>query len=55
MSQRFLNYEQQVDKLINEKDLIICNRGYAVDVLKHISYFALIGGYKRIFINPSVG
>ena len=53
MSQTFLDYNGQVDKLINEKQLIVADRSYAIDMLKKYSYFSLIGGYKNIFINKS--
>lgn len=55
MPQTFLNYGQQVEKLINEKELIVNNIDYAVEMLTKYSYFSLIGGYKNIFINKSAG
>lgn len=54
MAQLFLDYEGQINKLTNEKTLIINDEEYAIDVLKRISYFSLIGGYKNIFINPTM-
>lgn len=54
MAQTFLDYNGQVDKLANEKGLIISDREYAIDMLTRISYFSLIGGYKNIFINPTM-
>lgn len=53
MAQSFLTYEQQIDKLVNDKNLIIADRKYATDTLKQIGYFALIGGYKELFKNPT--
>ena len=53
MSQSFLTYEQQIDKLVNDKNLIIANKKYAADTLKQIGYFALIGGYKELFKNST--
>lgn len=47
----FLTYPQQISKLKN-KGLIINDVATATDALKHIGYFALIGGYKNPFINP---
>ena len=44
MSQTFLDYNGQVDKLINEKQLIVADTSYAIDMLKKYSYFSLIGG-----------
>ena len=45
----FMTYEQQLDKLINEKGLEIKDRNYAVKLLKNYSYFDLISGYKNPF------
>lgn len=54
MAQAFLDYNGQVNKLINEKGLIISDINYAKEKLTQYGYFSLIGGYKNIFINPSV-
>ena len=53
MAQSFLTYEQQVNKLINDKNLIIADIEYAKEALKQIGYFALVGGYKELFKNPT--
>lgn len=53
MRKRFLNYEEQIDKLMIEKKLIIKDIIYATEMLKRYSYFSLIGGYKEKFKNPS--
>ncbi|MCD8119584.1 MAG: Abi family protein [Lachnospiraceae bacterium] len=53
MAKCFLTYEQQLDKLINEKGLLIADRKYAEDVLKRASYYSLISGYKDLFKNPT--
>lgn len=53
MAQSFLTYEQQIAKLVNEKNLTINDIEYAIDALKQIGYFALIGGYKELFKNPT--
>lgn len=47
----FLTYEQQLNKLSNEKKLIIKDVGFAEQKLRDIGYFALIGGYKEPFRN----
>jgi abortive infection bacteriophage resistance protein len=52
-SKPFLSYEQQLDKLQNEKNLIITDRGYAERTLKRIGYFALVSGYKTLLRNPT--
>lgn len=53
MEKTFLTYEQQIDKLINEKGLIISEKEYAKFVLKRTSYYSLISGYKDLFKNPT--
>ncbi len=45
----FLSYEQQINKLKNEKNLIIEDDAYAIKLLKKHSYFDLISGYKKPF------
>jgi len=50
----FLTYTQQLDKLESEKNLIINDRNYAESILKRISYFSLIGGYKKLYRNLSI-
>jgi len=52
-SKPFLSYTQQMDKLEHEKNLVIADRSYAETVLKRLSYFALISGYKKLFMNPT--
>ena len=49
----FLSYEQQINKLTDEKNLVINDRKYAEDVLQQIGYFTLISGYKDLYINPT--
>lgn len=53
VSKPFLTYEQQIDKLKNEKKLIIDDENYAIERLKQIGYFKLIGGYKHLFKNKT--
>lgn len=55
MPKPFTTYQDQLNKLENEKGLIISDKTFAEDVLKRISYFALIGGYKHIFKNKTTG
>lgn len=45
----FMTYEQQINKLQNEKKLEIQDTAYAMKLLKEHSYFALISGYKKPF------
>jgi abortive infection bacteriophage resistance protein len=47
----FLTYEQQIEKLKNEKHLIIKDEVFAAEKLKELGYFTLIGGYKEPFRN----
>lgn len=48
-----MNYDQQIEKLKNEKNLLIDNEAYEKEILKQTSYYSLIGGYKDIFKNPT--
>lgn len=51
MPKPYLPYGQQIQKLINDKGLIINDTKYAERMLTDIGYFSLIGGYKNLFIN----
>ena len=53
MAKPFLSYEDQLNKLANEKALTIPDREYAMTMLQRIGYFSLIGGYKAPFKNPT--
>ena len=53
MSKIFLTYDQQIDKLKNDKNLQIDDTAYAKEILRQVSYYSLIGGYKDIFKNPT--
>ena len=53
MPKIFLSYNQQIEKLKNEKNLQIDDEIYAKEVLRQTSYYSLIGGYKDIFKNPT--
>ena len=53
MLKPFLTYNEQIHKLEHEKELIISDKTYACKQLQKIGYFALIGGYKHIFKNPT--
>lgn len=45
----FLTFEEQINKLINEKHLVINNRDYALEALSSISYYDLVNGYKDLY------
>ena len=49
MAQAFLTYDEQLDKLQTEKELSIPDLSYAKNILKQISYYSLIDGYKELF------
>lgn len=51
MNKPFITYTAQVEKLTNEKHLIVTDTNFAITFLKNISYFGLIGGYKDPFID----
>lgn len=52
MIKPYLTYDQQIYKLVENKELIINDKEYARRKLIEIGYFSLIGGYKNLFINP---
>lgn len=45
----FLAYDEQIEKLIKDKKLIINDTEYAKKLLKEHGYFSLISGYKQPF------
>ena len=49
---KFSTFSEQVEWLQNEKHLIVSDPQYAEDVLNHIGYFPLMGGYKHLFRIP---
>ena len=51
MRKPFITYTAQINKLKNEKNLIITNPDFAMNSLQNLSYYALIDGYKHPFIN----
>ncbi len=55
MAKNFLNHQQQLTRLVKEKNLIISDRAYAEEMLKQIGYFPLISSYKSPFKNPTTG
>ena len=53
MAQKFMTYEQQLIKLQADKGLTIPDADFARKTLEEISYYALIGGYKGLFLHPA--
>lgn len=51
MNKHFLSYDDQLEKLEKEKNLVISDRKYAQIMLQRIGYFSLINGYKFPFKN----
>lgn len=49
MAKLFYTYEQQLNKLQQEKSLIIPDTDKAKQILEQLSYYSLIGGYKGLF------
>lgn len=49
MAKTFFTYEQQLNKLQQEKGLIISDTTVATQTLEKLSYYSLIGGYKQLF------
>ena len=54
MAKVFFSYQQQIEKLVKEKDLLIADEEYAKEMLKRYSYYSLISGYKDIFKNTKI-
>lgn len=52
MAKPYLTIAQQIQKLSNDKGLLINDLPFAETMLTNIGYFSLIGGYKSLFINP---
>lgn len=48
----FVTYSDQLNILIQKKQLNISDTSYAVRKLHDIGYYSLIDGYKDIFYNP---
>lgn len=45
----FLTYDEQIEKLEKEKQLVISDPEFAKITLQKLSYFSLISGYKDLF------
>lgn len=50
----FKTFEEQLDRLINEKNLKVRNIENAIYVLKNNSYYGLINGYKSFFSSKKI-
>lgn len=48
----FTTYTDQINNLVQWKNLIITDTNYAINKLHDIGYYSLIDGYKDIFYNP---
>ncbi|MBR5280846.1 MAG: Abi family protein [Clostridia bacterium] len=55
MAKNFLNYQEQITHLVEDRNLIVTDRVYAEEVLKQIGYFPLVSSYKSPFKNPITG
>lgn len=51
----FLTYEEQIELLEKDKELIISDPEFAKNTLQKLSYFSLIGGYKDLFKHKPSG
>lgn len=51
----FFTYDEQIEKLTKEKQLVISDTAFAKDTLQKLSYFSLIGGYKDLFKHKPSG
>ena len=45
----FFTYDEQIEKLEKEKQLVISDPEFAKTTLQKLGYFSLIGGYKDLF------
>ena len=52
MAKPYLTIDQQIQKLSDDKGLIISDTIFAKSMLTNVGYFSLIGGYKNLFTNP---
>lgn len=52
---RFFTYDEQIEKLEKEKQLIIADPESAKNTLQKLGYFSLIGGYKDLFKHKPSG
>ena len=50
-SKPFMTYEEQIDRLQSNYGLGIPDRDLAINLLKTISYYDLINGYKECFMS----
>jgi len=55
VSNRFSTYEEQIEKLKREKELLIPNEIYAKQMLEKWGYYSLINGYKELFLHAVSG
>ena len=55
MNKPFKTYDELLDFLEEDKELIIKDREAAKSILSKISYYSLINGYKDIFKNKTTG
>lgn len=51
----FFTYDEQIQKLINEKQLIISDLETTKSILQKLSYFSLVDNYKDIFTHKPSG
>lgn len=51
----FLTYDEQIEKLEKEKQLVISDPEFTKITLQKLSYFSLIGGYKDLFKHKPSG
>ena len=53
IAKTFLTYEQQLQFLETQKNLIISDHTYAEKILEELSYYSLVSGYKSPFKHVS--
>lgn len=55
VQKKFFTYREQIEKLKNEKNLLVPNENYAEQMLEKWGYYSLIGGYKKLFKHAASG
>ena len=54
-NKKFFTYDEQIEKLEKEKQLVISDPKFAKNTLQTLSYFSLIGDYKDLFKHKPSG
>ena len=50
MDKPFLTFDEQIEKLKDDYNLIINDYDFAIEALSSLSYYDLVNGYKSIYM-----